>query len=119
MILSPHVKMSDGIKEREAEVRKAIQDGTECPFLYCITLPSNEKNLLDIHPYRELRKRKEYEKPFVILGLTKNRREAVWMVEEMVAEVAKASVGKPEEFKKIFLEYRDSLVEEMEQFGKE
>lgn len=101
MILSPHVKMTDGIKEREAEVREAIKNKAECRFLYCITLPSNERNLLDIHPYRELRKRKEHEDSFVILGLTKNRKEAVLMVAEMASYVA-ASIEKPEEFKKSF-----------------
>lgn len=118
MILSPHVKMTDGIKEREAEVREAIKNRSECRFLYCITLPSNEKNLLDIHPYRELRKRKEYEEPFVILGLTKNRKEAVLMVAEM-ASYAAASIEKPEQFKECFLKYRDSFLEEVEQSGKE
>ena len=118
MILSPYVKMTDGIKEREDEVIEAIKNKAECHFLYCITLPSQAGNLLDIHPYRELRRRKEYEEPFVILGLTKNRAEAISMVAEMVSCVA-ASIEKPEQFKKSFLEYRDSFLEQTEQSGKE
>lgn len=118
MILSPRVRMSDDIKKREEEVRRAIEKQEECHFLYCVTLPSNEQNLLDIHPYRELRKRTEYEEPFVILGLTKNRKEAVQMVADMAASVA-ASIGEPEEFKESFLKYRDSFLENEDWLGKE
>lgn len=118
MILSPHVKMTESIKEREQKVKEAIKKKAECRFLYCITLPSNEQNLLDIHPYRELRRRKEYEEPFVILGLTKNRKEAVLMVTEMAAHVA-ASIENPQDFKEGFIKYRDSFLEDVEWLRKE
>lgn len=109
MVLSPYVRMSDSIKEREEEVKKAISNGEVCHFLYCITMPSNEQNLLDIHPYRELQKRNEQD--VVILGLTKNRKEAVLMVTELVTKVA-SRIEKPEEFKTCFLTYRDSFFQE-------
>ncbi|MDO4557029.1 MAG: hypothetical protein Q4B70_18110 [Lachnospiraceae bacterium] len=118
MVLSPKVTMTDSIKKREIEVRKAIEKREECPFLYCVTLPSNEKNLLDIHPYRELRKRKEYENPYVIIGLARNRKEAFQIVTDFAAKAA-AEMKCPEEFKEIFLKYRDSFLEAEDETGKE
>lgn len=118
MIVSPRVLMTDSIKERKQKVLEAIEEGRECCFLYCITLPSNEKNLLDIHPYRELRKRKEYDRPFFILGLTKNRKEAFSMVADMAAHVA-VSMERPEDFRKNFLQYRDSFLDGDAWLGKE
>lgn len=109
MVLSEQVIMTEGVRQREAQVLEAIRGNKECSYLYCITLPSNERNLLDIHSYRELHKRKEYDEPFIILGLAENRLEAYYLVYDMVAEVA-ASLEKPEDFKGDFLLYRDSLL---------
>lgn len=111
MVLSSKLRMTENIKERETEVLRAINKGVECSYLYCITMPSCEKNLLDIHPYRELYKRKEYDRPFVILGLSENRSGAVALVTDMVAEVA-ASMEKPEDFKEDFIRFRDGLISE-------
>jgi hypothetical protein len=118
MILSSHVKMTESIREREEKVREAVEKKAVCHFLYCITLPSNEQNLLDIHPYRELRKRNEYGEPFVIIGLTRSRQEAVQMVADMAAHVADA-MERPEDFKADFIKYRDSFWEDENESGKE
>ena len=121
MVLSSKVRMTENIRHRQTEVSEAINKGVECSYLYCITMPSCEKNLLDIHPYRELYKRKEYDRPFFILGLAENRSGAVGIVTEMAAEVA-ASVEKPEDFKGAFIRYRDSFFSysyEEDQTGKE
>ena len=111
MVLSPHVLMTDNIKERQTEVLKAIRKRKKCDYLYCITMPSYEKNLLDIHPYREIYKRKEYDRPFVILGLSENRSGAVGLITQMAANVA-VSMEKPEDFRSDFIKFRDSLMEE-------
>ena len=111
MILSPAVRMTDQIRTREDQVINAVREGKECPFLYCITLPSNKQNLMDIHPYRELRRRKEYDTPFVILGLAESRKKAIRMVADMAEEIA-VSIENPADFKKAFLEYRDSFTKE-------
>ena len=111
MVLSPGVLMTENIRERQKEVFKAIRKGKPCDYVYCITMPSYEKNLLDIHPYREIYKRKEYDRPFVILGLSENRSGAVALVTEMAAQVA-VSMEKPEDFRDLFIKFRDSLMEE-------
>ena len=110
MVLSSRVRMTENIKERQEEIYNAINQGVECSYLYCITMPSCEKNLLDIHPYRELYKRKEYDRPFIVLGLAENRKGAVDIVAQMVAEVA-AHVQNPEDFLENFIRYRDSFME--------
>lgn len=109
MVLSEHVRMTENVRQRKEEVFLAIRENKACNYLYCITMPSNEHNLLDIHSYRELHKRKVYDEPYIILGLTENRKEAVNMVFAMVSEVA-ASIEKPEDFKSEFLLYRDRLL---------
>ncbi len=109
MVLSEQVRMTENIRLRQEEVFTAIRAGEPCKYLYCITLPSNPCNLLDIHPYRELHKRKVYDEPYIILGLAENRGEAVGIIYDMVSEVA-ASLSKLEDFKETFLKYRDSLV---------
>ena len=111
MVLSPNVLMTENIRQRQTEVFEAIKNRQACDYVYCITMPSYEKNLLDIHPYREIYKRKEYDRPFVILGLSENRSGAVAMVTEMAAEVA-AAMEKPEDFRENFIRFRDSLMEE-------
>ena len=111
MVLSPNVIMTENIKQRKREVFEAIQNRKACNYVYCITMPSCEKNLLDIHPYREIYKRKEYDRPFVILGLSENRSGAVAIVTEMAASVA-AAMDKPEDFRENFIRLRDSLMEE-------
>lgn len=111
MVLSKNVRMTENIRQRQMEVTRAIHMKRPCNYLYCITLPSNKHNLLDIHPYHELHKRKEYDEPFIILGLAENRKEAVNIVFEMVSEVA-VSLEKPEDFKKDFILYRDNFLSE-------
>ena len=111
MVLSPGVLMTENIKERQQEVLKAIRSKRACDYVYCITMPSYEKNLLDIHPYREIYKRKEYDRPFIILGLSENRSGAVNLVKEMVEKVV-AATEKPENFRDNFIKFRDSLMEE-------
>lgn len=111
MVLSPKVLMTENIRERQTEVFEAILNKRRCDYVYCITMPSYEKNLLDIHPYRELYKRKEYDRPFVILGLSENRSGAVAIVTEMAANIA-AAIDKPEDFRENFIRFRDSLMEE-------
>ena len=111
MVLSPKVLMTENIRERQTEVFEAILNKRRCDYVYCITMPSYEKNLLDIHPYRELYKRKEYDRPFVILVLSENRSGAVALVTEMAANVA-SSMEKPEDFRDNFIRFRDSLMEE-------
>ena len=103
--------MTENVRQRKEEVFLAVRENRVCDYLYCITMPSNEHNILDIHPYRELHKRKVYDEPYIILGLTENRKEAVNMVFHMVSEVA-ASLEKPEDFKKEFILYRDKLLPE-------
>ena len=109
MVLSSRAWMTENIRQRQTEVTRAIKKGVECRFLYCITMPSCQKNLLDIHPYHELYKRKEYEEPFFIIGLSENRAGAVLMVSQMAAEVA-AVTERPEEFKDNFIRFRDSFL---------
>ena len=109
MVLSPHVLMTENIRNRQEEVFDAIRKRKACNYVYCITLPSCESNLLDIHPYREIYNRKEYDRPFVILGLSENRSGAVSLVTEMAAKVAKTLVN-PEDFRTDFIKLRDSLV---------
>jgi len=111
MVLSPGVLMTENIRERQTEVFEAIHNKRRCDYVYCITMPSYEKNLLDIHPYRELYKRKQYDRPFVILGLSENRKGAVDIVANMAATVA-ANMEKPEDFREDFIKFRDSLMEE-------
>ncbi len=113
MVLSPGVLMTENIKNRQEEVFEAIQNRKICNYVYCITMPSCESNLLDIHPYREIYKRKEYDRPFVILGLSENRNGAVGLVTEMAAQVAKTLVN-PEDFRTDFIKLRDSLMMEQE-----
>ena len=108
MVLSKNVRMTEEIRKREFEVREAVAAGAECPYLYCLTLPSCEKNLLDIHPYRELRKRKEYDRLFVILGLAENRKAAVSLVFELAQETAVITV-RPEDYKQNFITLRDRI----------
>lgn len=113
MVLSPHVLMTENIRNRQEEVFESIHNNKPCNYVYCITLPSCESNLLDIHPYREIYKRKEYDGPFVILGLSENRSGAVGLVTEMADKVAKTLVN-PEDFRTEFIKLRDSLVMEGE-----
>ena len=109
MVLSPGVLMTENIRQRQAEVFEAIKKRKPCNYVFCITMPSCDKNLLDIHPYREIYKRKEYDGPFVILGLSENRSGAVGIIIEMAAEVA-SSMEKPEDFRADFIRLRDSLI---------
>lgn len=110
MVLSSKLRVTENIKNRMDEVVKAIKRGAACPYVYCITLPSCKQNLLDIHPYHELYKRKEYEEPFFILGLAENRASAVELVRDMAAEVALMS-SRPEDYRQNFISLRDSFFE--------
>lgn len=109
MVLSSKVRMTENIIQRQSEVLDAIRRGRECKYLYCITMPSCEENLLDIHPYREIYDRKEYDSPYQILGLAENRQGAVELIMEMAREAA-ALTETPGEYRENFLKIRDDAL---------
>ena len=81
-------KMYTG-KRLEGETEKLIreiEDGQYRPDLFLITLAVNEKDLLDIRRARSLYREGLKDYLPLIVGIAKGRREALKIVEEIIAD---------------------------------
>ncbi|MGN0466283.1 MAG: hypothetical protein ACI4F9_08045 [Lachnospiraceae bacterium] len=106
MILSENFIVGDSIKEKLPDMIDKIKKGKKSYSFYCITEPSNPKNLLDIYCYAFLFGR--YYKNFnpKIIALAGSEEEAISLVVKMTQEVnirMQESIEK--DFGKQFREY--------------
>ena len=76
--------LGDRVKERAPEIRAKMDAGEDPGRVWVITPAANGKDLYDIRPASDLRK--EYFKGLdpLIIGLAKNRDEAIMMIPEIL-----------------------------------
>lgn len=83
----------ESIKPRIKKVRWKIIHSAGQIHVYVITLASNEQNLLDIIPSRELLQKHYPKKGLYIVGLAGNYEEALELAGCIVSDVYKATGG--------------------------
>lgn len=83
---------SENIKEkRRGKYKKRVEKGHFIGKLYCITLPSNPENLLDIVSARELRFPHYKRQEIHVIGLAKGEDEAQETVRRIVEDMYNAT----------------------------
>lgn len=83
----------ESIRPRIKKVRWKIIHNAGQLHVYVITLASNEQNLLDIIPSRELLQKHYPKKGLYIVGLAGNYEEALELAGHIVSDVYKATGG--------------------------
>lgn len=83
-----HLYVGENAKKRRFSIIQNIRKGRFSPGVHVITLPSNDKNVLDIYPASVLLK--DYyknQKDFLILGIAADYYEALSVAGNIVDEV--------------------------------
>lgn len=106
MVLSQNFIVGNSIKEKLPDIMDKIKNKKKSYSFYCITEPSNPKNLLDIYCYASLFG--HYYKNFnpKVIALAGSKEEAISLVVKMTEEVNRNMQElKEEDFGKQFREY--------------
>lgn len=83
----------ESIRGRQKKVKWKIMHNAGQPFVYVLTLASNEENLLDIIPARELLQKHYPKRGLYVVGLAGNYNEALALAGHIVNEVYRATGG--------------------------
>lgn len=92
MIFSNELIISDGLHNKTKILNK-INKGKVIPGMYCIALPSNDNNLMDLYRYNELLQPAMKKLDIRIIGLAANKEDAMFMVVDMLEHTYKATGG--------------------------
>ncbi len=106
MILSKNVIVGESIKEQLPHILEKIEKEEKSRSFYCITQPSNPKNILDIYCYASMFGR--YYKNFnpKIIALAGSKKEAIAIVVKMTEEVsARMQDLEEKDFRQQFRQY--------------
>ena len=79
--------VGESIAEKSEKVKRKILRGALQVQIYVITLPSNQQNLLDIIPAREIQQKYYPKRDLYVIGLAKGREEAEQVVAGLLSEV--------------------------------
>jgi hypothetical protein len=79
--------VGESIAEKSEKVKRKILRGALQVHIYVITLPSNQQNLLDIIPVREIQQKYYPKKDLYVIGLAKGREEAEQVAANLLSEV--------------------------------
>lgn len=84
------IYMDEKVKEKPSYYRKIVTSHKLVRSCYCITLPANEENCMDIYNSREFWFRYYRKKNLEIIGLAANQEKAQILVGTMVQDVIEA-----------------------------
>lgn len=93
MTFADDLIFSDSLHRKKARILKKIKDKKIKLGLYCIALPSNKKNLMDIYNYNELLQPAMRELDIHVIGLAASKEEAFDMIVAMLDETYEATNG--------------------------
>ena len=79
--------VGESIAGKSEKVKRKILRGALQVQIYVITLPSNQQNLLDIIPVREIQQKYYPKKDLYVIGLAKGREEAEQVAADLLSEV--------------------------------
>ena len=79
--------VGESIRHRYRKVKWKIMHNAGQMFAYVITLASNERNLLDLIPARELLQKHYPKKHLYVVGLAGNYDEAIALAGQIVSDV--------------------------------
>lgn len=77
---------SDSIGDKVSRIKWKISHNAGTVSVYVIAFASNQNNLLDIIPARELMQKSYPKKDMVIIGLAKGRKDALELVRHIIDE---------------------------------
>lgn len=85
--------VGESIRRRQKKVKWKIMHNAGQLFVYVITLASNEENLLDMIPSRELLQKYYPKKDLYVIGLAGNYKEAAELAGRIISDVYKETGG--------------------------
>lgn len=87
MILYEKLYMGNSVKKKKNKIIGKIKRNKKVLGIYCITLPSNPANFLEIHYYNELLQTFYKPMPIVTIGIGGSKYEAFDMLASLTNEV--------------------------------
>ncbi len=93
VIWSEKMYIGDAIRKKSARVQKKLEGGKFVPDVFLITAPTNEANLFDILPTRELLFPYHKKRDILVYGIAKSKDEAVELVTEMLEDMYRDTGG--------------------------
>ena len=93
MTLSDGLIFGDSLHNKKDTILNKIQNRKMRRGLYCISLPTNKRNILDIYRYNELLQPALQAEEIHVVGLASSREEAIGMIMDMLEEVYHATDG--------------------------
>lgn len=85
-----NIYMDEKVKKKPSRFRKIVQSHKIIRECYCITLPVNEENCMDIYNSREFWFRYYREKEIEIIGLAADRSGVEEILGAMVSDIIRA-----------------------------
>jgi len=87
------LRCSEKTEKAGRRMKRRVQTGRILSHLYCVAIPQNEKNVLDIIPARELKQRPYREMAVKVIGIAKGEAEARELVRQMIEELYQKTGG--------------------------
>ncbi len=84
------IYMDEKVKKKPKKYRRLVRKKKLVKGCYCITLPANEKNCMDIYSSREFWFRYNEKRNLEIIGLAANKNGVVEILGQMVCDITKA-----------------------------
>ena len=85
--------IGEQIGKKALGIQKKLSAGKFVPDIYLIAKPTNEENLFDVFPSKELLFPYHKRREIVVYGLAKGKEEALGLVADMVEEMYRETGG--------------------------
>ncbi len=87
LVWSPKLYMDASVAKRPEKYRRMLERHRPLPAVYCITLPVNEENSMEIYSSREFWFQYNQQRRLVVIGMARSRREARKLVTRICEDV--------------------------------
>lgn len=87
------LRCSEKTEKARRRMKRRIQTGRILLHLYCVTIPQNAQNVMDIIPAHELKRRPYRETAVKVIGIAKGESEAKELVRQMIEELYQETGG--------------------------
>ncbi len=93
IVWANNLRCSEKTEKALRRMKRRIRTGRVLLHLYCVTIPQNAQNVMDIIPARELKRRPYREETVKVIGMAKGEDAARELVRQMIEELYQKTGG--------------------------